>query len=122
MVIPANIKPGELVTESYKTRVRPTRNLVEWNYRDAGGQLHAGVVKTFEEAERKASKFGYGYMTRYKMTLHVFRNGFPSMQLLAAYRNLSQDRLDELIDQWDGPGSELSADNNDTEWFLTLPA
>lgn len=56
------------------------------------------------------------------MKLYIFRNGFPSMQLLAAYKNLSQERLDELLDDWDRPGSELSSDNNDTEWFLTLPA
>lgn len=59
MIVPANIKPGELVTESHKTRVRPIRNLVEWNYRDVNGKLHAGVVKTFEEAVRKASEHGY---------------------------------------------------------------
>ncbi|MHB1651689.1 MAG: hypothetical protein ACYCVD_04320 [Desulfitobacteriaceae bacterium] len=57
------------------------------------------------------------------MKLYIFRNGFPSMQLLAAYRNLSQERLNELLDEWDRDGSSvLEADNNDTEWFLTLPA
>jgi len=55
------------------------------------------------------------------MTLQVFRNGFPSMQLVVAYRNLSQEKLHELLDEWDRPGSELSADN-EKEWYLTLPA
>ena len=58
MIIPASIKPGELVTESFSNRVQRKR-LVEWNYRDAAGKLHAGVAKTYEAAVEQAAKHGY---------------------------------------------------------------
>lgn len=58
MIIPGNIKPGELVTEAYSNRVQRKR-LVEWNYRDVTGKLHAGVAKTYEAAVEQAAKHGY---------------------------------------------------------------
>jgi len=59
MIKPASIKNGELVTEKYKERVRPFRKLVEWNYRDVNGNLHAGVAPSLEVAEERAAKHGY---------------------------------------------------------------
>lgn len=44
--------------EKYYNKVLK-RHIVQWDYRDANGQLHSGTAKTLEEAKEKAAKYGY---------------------------------------------------------------
>lgn len=51
-------RKGQFVCESAYSRILK-REVVYWDYRDTEGELHTGTARTEEEAQGKASKFGY---------------------------------------------------------------
>ena len=55
------------------------------------------------------------------MKLYVLRKGFPSYRQIAHYKNISQEKLDELLDTFWTDDAELSSDD-DKEWIVILPA
>jgi hypothetical protein len=41
------------------SRLYPPVTRVQWDYRDAAGELHSGVARSVEQAKEAARRFGY---------------------------------------------------------------
>jgi hypothetical protein len=51
-------KVGSFRTEQYTDRFSGETH-VQWDYRDANGELHTGIAPTLQMARKAAAKFGY---------------------------------------------------------------
>jgi len=49
-------------------------------------------------------------------TLEVYAHG----RLQRRYMGISQDRLDDLLDEWESVGAELDCDTDEIEWTAVL--
>jgi hypothetical protein len=52
-------KVGSFRTEQFYSKVSE-KTLIQWDYRDANGELHTGIAPTLQMARKAAAKFGYG--------------------------------------------------------------
>lgn len=41
-------------------------------------------------------------------------------RLQRSYRGLSQDRLDDLLDEWEKPGCAIDCDDDEVNWVIVL--
>ncbi len=50
-------------------------------------------------------------------SLEVYAYG----RLQRSYQNLSQERLDELLDEWEEPGCAIDCDEEENNWTIYSP-